>query len=225
MNRNKINKLLTIILAVIIYIFSIFVSNFFTNYYESKQNIILTVIDSHGTCKHCFGKLPNEASDDILKTLKSCKSIEVKDPPIVNHNSVQLSFNDDVNQLLTVYDNSYAEYKHDDKSEYYKMNSYYKIVEIVANYLPFCDWEAICYSSEIGDIFKEFSNDIILGNTPVYGFDSWISIYSDDVYSVFVDKYGKITIFYENEYGGTPTITYLSTPDFYEKLKPFAIFT
>lgn len=140
----------------------------------------------------------------------------------MNHNSVQLSFNDDVNQLLTVYDNGYAEYKHDDKSEYYKMNSYYKIVEIVASYLPFCAWKAICYSSEIADIFQEFSNDMILGNTPVDGFESWINIYGDDVYSVFVDKYGKITIFYENEYGGTPTIYYLSTPDFYEKLKSFA---
>lgn len=222
MKQSKNSKMLTIILFIIIYILSIFASCFFRYHYMSEHNIIFTLNDSHGTCQHCFGKLPNEASDDILKTLKSCETTEINDPKVINHNFIQLNFNNNPDELLTLYDNGYAELFYNSNYKYYKLNSYYKIVEIVANYLPFCDWEAICYSSEIADIFQEFSNDMILGNTPVDGFESWINIYGDDVYSVFVDKYGKITIFYENEYGGTPTIYYLSIPDFYEKLKSFA---
>lgn len=219
--QNKSGKILTILLALLIFILGISASDFFMYHNKPQNSITMSMNNAGSVSEYYFGKLPKPACESILKILNSCTPVDINNPEVFNKNAntLRLNFNEDPDLALTIDDNGYAEFINDDKTEYYKINCYYKIVETVAKYLPFCDWEAMCHSKEIADIFEEFSDDMIMGTSPVDSFDSWIRLYGNDVYTVFADQYGKITIFYENEYGGTPTVTYQSTPEFYEKIK------
>lgn len=178
-----------------------------------------------------IGNIPEEAADKIISGLERCDWDNV-DPDKYNDVSSETRINIDCTGaeefVYTIDPEGYAMLEREgEQAFYYNENSYFNIVSTIAYYLPYCDWNSMV-GGETGEkldvIFKEHIDEIKPMRSDVDGLNSWVTLMSEDPYTVYIDQYGKITVFYDTPYDsgnggkGSNTFYFSSSPEMYEQI-------
>ncbi len=174
-----------------------------------------------------IANIPAEASHQIIKGLEKCSWEPAEADNFYNFDSetrMSVSCTGTEEFVYTVNSEGYAMLEHEGvQTFYYNENSYFKIVSAVGQYLPYCDWVSMVggeTGKKLDVIFKKHISEIKRTQNEVDSFDSWIMLMSNDLYTVYIDQYGKITVFYASSYGGSGsnTISFSSSPEMYNEI-------
>lgn len=175
--------------------------------------------------------IPEEAADKIINGLERCDWDNV-DPDkfydVSSETRLSIDCTGAEEFVYTVDTQGYAMLEREgEQMFYYNENSYFNIVSTIAYYLPYCDWNSMV-GGETGEkldvIFKEHIDEIEQTRSDVYGLNSWVTLMSNDPYTVYIDQYGTITVFYDTQYdsgyggNGSNTIYFSSSPEMYEQI-------
>ncbi|MBO5163343.1 MAG: hypothetical protein J6B75_02705 [Ruminococcus sp.] len=174
-----------------------------------------------------IANIPAEASNQIIKGLENCGWELAESDKFNDFDSetrLCISCTGTEEFVYTVNSDGYAILEQDDtQTFYYNENSYFKIVNTVAQYLPYCNWNSMV-GGETGEkldvIFKKHADEIKQTRSEVDSFDSWVMLMSNELYTVYIDRYGKITVFCDSGYGGSGsnTVSFSSSPEMYNEI-------
>ncbi len=187
----------------------------------------LTIDSGQGSYSEKWGVIPKETSDEIIEKLKKATWEYVNDDKNFNSVSddeyiISVDCTGEGNFTCRIGANGYSYISFNGEEDYFKTGTetYYDIVAIIARNILYCDWNLLCesYGAEIDAVFKEHKDEIKRITSPVDSFDSWITLFNNGLYSVYIDSYGKITIFYKNQYGGEDMIYFESSAEMAQKL-------
>ncbi len=187
----------------------------------------LTIDSGQGSYSEKWGVIPKEASDAIIEKLKKATWEYVDDDKNFNSVSddeyiISVDCTGEGNFTYRIGANGYSYISFNGEEDYFKTGTetYYDIVVIIARNIPYCDWNQLSgsHGAEIDAVFKEHKDEIKRITSPVDSFDSWITLFNNGLYSVYIDSYGKITIFYKNQYGGEDMIYFESSAEMAQKL-------
>lgn len=187
----------------------------------------LTIDSGQRTHSEKLGVIPKEASDAIIEKLKKAIWEYVDDDKNFNSVSddeyiISVDCTGEGNFTYRIGANGYSCISYNGEEGYFNngTGTYYDIVAIIARNIPYCDWNLLCesYGAEVDAVFKEHKDEIKRITSPVDSFDSWITLFNNGLYSVYIDSYGKITVFYKNQYGGEDMIYFESSAEMAQKL-------
>lgn len=196
-----------------------------------SMNVTMFNYDSVGRTENLnIGNIPEEAADKIIDGLEKCQWDIVESDKFYDVSSetrININCTGAEEFVYTIDTNGYAMLEREgEQTFYYNENSYFNIVSTIAYYLPYCDWNSMV-GGEKGEkldvIFKEHIDEIRPTRTNVYQSNSLMLMWNDP-YTVYIDQYGTITVFYDTQYdsgyggNGSNTVYFSSSPEMYEQI-------
>lgn len=187
----------------------------------------LTIDSGQGSYSEKWGVIPKEASDAIIEKLKTALWEREDDKKYFNYRSdeeyiINIDCTGTDSFTYSIGANGYSYISFNGEESYFNngTETYYDIVEIIAGNIPFCDWNHLLSShgAEVDAVFKEHKDEIKRITSLVDSFDTWIPLFNNGLYSVEMDSYGKIKVYYRNQSGGEDMIYFESSAEMAQKL-------
>lgn len=166
-----------------------------------------------------FGSLPDEAVNEIIAEIE--KWSELQDTSAILSEptgTLTFYFIGDDNFTLKIDSNGSVVVKRDDDENilYYSQECYLSLLEIIAGYIPYCDWSTII-NEDIGDeinmVFRNHVDEIEI--TDNYDSEVGLRFFASGSYSGTINENGDIKIYYNNE---QELVCFKSSPELYSEI-------